>query len=93
MRDASGNLYGVTVNRQASDYGAVFELVNSSGTFTEKVLFSFTGGSNAGPIGPLAIDASGNLYGAAQASLGFFGTSPFVFELVKFRRHIQRDDS
>lgn len=82
VRDASGNLYGVTVNRQASDNGAVFELVNSSGTFTEKVLYNFTGGSNGGPIGPLAIDASGNLYGAAQASFGPFGTSPFVFKLV-----------
>jgi uncharacterized repeat protein (TIGR03803 family) len=82
VRDASGNLYGVTVNRQASDNGAVFELVNSSGTYTEKVVYNFTGGSNGGPIGPLAIDASGNLYGAAQASPGRFGTPPFVFKLV-----------
>ena len=83
VRDAAGNLYGTTYNPsfQTFDNGAVFELVNSSGTYTEKVLYSFTGGENAGPQGPLVIDASGNLYGTALNTL-FSGSNGIVFELV-----------
>lgn len=81
VRDAAGNLYGVTFNSsiRAFDSGAVFELVNSSGTYSEKVLHSFTGTDGSGPIGPPIIDASGNLYGSASGGLGGFGT---IFELV-----------
>jgi len=85
VSDAAGNLYGTTFNNSCcvGDNGAVFELVNSSGTYTEKVLYTFTGGSNAGPIGPLTIDASGNLYGVANnTSFGFPVYDPIVFKLV-----------
>ena len=80
--DASGNLYGTTVRGGPSDNGTVFELVNSSGTYTEKVLYSFTGsdGDGANPEAGLIMDASGNLYGTtASAGASDSGT---VFELV-----------
>jgi len=80
IMDASGNLYGTTGNGGTSNVGTVFELVNSSGTYTEKVLYSFAGGSDgANPYGTLLLDASGNLYGTTEAGGTNFGT---VFELV-----------
>jgi uncharacterized repeat protein (TIGR03803 family) len=61
IRDASGNLYGVTLLGGAYDAGAVFELDT---TGKESVLYSFTGGTDgSGPFSELTADASGNLYG------------------------------
>ena len=63
--DQAGNLYGVTVWGGAYGQGAVFQLTPSpSGTWTETVLYNFTGGTDGGwPIGGLAIDEYGFLYG------------------------------
>jgi uncharacterized repeat protein (TIGR03803 family) len=67
--DASGNLYGETARGGLTTAGTIFELSpNSDGTWTEKTLYSFTGTGNGNgdgqePLGGLAIDASGNLYG------------------------------
>jgi uncharacterized repeat protein (TIGR03803 family) len=82
IRDASGNLYGTTSQGGTNGYGTVFELVYSSGTYTEKVLYSFTnsGGDGNSPAAVLVMDASGNLYGTTV-----FGGADFhgiVFELV-----------
>jgi len=65
--DASGDLYGTTYSGGAFSAGTVFELVPSSGgTWTESVLYSFTGGSDgANPYGGLIFDPSGNLYGTS----------------------------
>ena len=82
IMDASGNLYGTTTAGGTSGAGTVFELVNSSGTYTEKVLYSFTStaGDGANPYAGLVMDASGNLYGTTNGGgTGGFGT---VFELV-----------
>jgi hypothetical protein len=48
--------------------GVVFELTpNPDGSWTESVLHRFTGGSDGGTgIGPLTLDAAGNLYGTSQ---------------------------
>jgi len=79
--DRSGNIYGVT-NGGGSVYGfgTVFELLNSSGSYTERVLYSFSGGSDgAFPLGRLIVDSSGNLYGT---TFGGSFTPGTVFELV-----------
>ena len=49
--DQAGNLYGATLEGGAYGYGTVFQLTpNSDGSWTESVLYSFTGGSDgAGP--------------------------------------------
>jgi uncharacterized repeat protein (TIGR03803 family) len=82
VQDAQGNLYGTTagggdqagLNCDGLLYGcgAVFKLSpNSDGTWTETLLYSFTGGVDGEePLG-LALDAQGNLYGAA-----LFGGNP-----------------
>jgi large repetitive protein len=82
IMDASGNLYGTTQMGGTGGYGIVFELVNSFGTYTEKVLYSFTcsGGDGAYPVAGLIMDASGNLYGTAY-TCGTYGNGN-VFELV-----------
>jgi uncharacterized repeat protein (TIGR03803 family) len=76
LLDASGNLYGTTEFGGGCFFcGVVFELSpTSSGGWTETVLYSFTGGSDGDePLGNLAFDSSGHLYGTAE--LGGTSTS------------------
>jgi uncharacterized repeat protein (TIGR03803 family) len=63
--DTSGNLYGTTQDGGASSAGTVFQLVNSNGTWTESVLYSFTGGSDGADPQWCGVifDATGTLYG------------------------------
>lgn len=70
IEDASGNLFGTTQAGgdmsacNGNGCGVVFELVNSSGNYTYKTLYTFTGGADgANPLAGLIEDASGNLYG------------------------------
>jgi uncharacterized repeat protein (TIGR03803 family) len=96
IRDTAGNLYGTTdfggagtCSSVAGGCGVVFELVYSGGSYSEKVLHSFTGGTDGGlPVASLVLDGSGNLYGTTPCG----GNSPcadgsggngIVFELVK----------
>jgi uncharacterized repeat protein (TIGR03803 family) len=90
--DKNGNLYGETATGggqgtacSAIGCGTVFELTPNSGVWNEKVLYAFTGGTDGGyPNGPLVIDPSGNLYGAAGTGgdLSCFSTGcGVVFEL------------
>jgi uncharacterized repeat protein (TIGR03803 family) len=82
IMDGSGNLYGTTTNGGANGYGTVFELVYSSGSYAEKVLYSFTnsGGDGLDPVAGLIMDSSGNLYGTTTiGGANGYGT---VFELV-----------
>ncbi len=80
--DASGNLYGTTKYGGANQYGTVFELSPPSapgGSWTETVLHSFNYKDGDGPVGKLAWDTSGNLYGTTLGGgSAAFGT---VFEL------------
>ena len=81
IMDLAGNLYGTTLAGGASGFGTVFELVNSSGNYTEKILYSFVGSPSDGeyPIA-LLMDSTGNLYGAADGG-GTAGDGA-VFELI-----------
>jgi uncharacterized repeat protein (TIGR03803 family) len=61
IRDAAGNLYGVTAGGGAFGAGVVYE-VDAAGK--ESLLYSFTGGSDGGgPESVLLFDSQGNLYG------------------------------
>lgn len=65
--DAAGNLYGVTAGGGANDSGTVFELTQP-GTWNFESLFSFPHyPAGDQPMGPLAIDSAGNLYGTTSA--------------------------
>jgi uncharacterized repeat protein (TIGR03803 family) len=61
---SNGTFFGETYGWGDPSYGFIFELTKSSGTWVENIIYTFTGGTDGGaPFGPLAIDASGNLYG------------------------------
>jgi uncharacterized repeat protein (TIGR03803 family) len=79
IMDKAGNLYGTTMfggNTECggAGCGTVFELSpNPDGTWSETVLYTFTGGSRLGgpegstPVSSLVFDAEGNLYGTASS--------------------------
>jgi len=81
--DSSGNLFGATSGGGSKNDGAIFELVNASGSYTEKLLYSFAGPPNDGtvPMG-LIMDSSGNLYGTTGAGVASVNCCGTVFELV-----------
>jgi len=79
--DSAGNLFGTTlvggdekpkVCQGSSSYppgcGVVFKLTPTAhGPWTERVLYTFTGGKDGnGPWDPLILDSSGNLYGTTS---------------------------
>lgn len=74
----SGTLYGTTNYGGAANLGVVFS-VTPPGKIT--ALYSFKGGNDgANPVGPLAYDAAGNLYGTTyQGGAAGLGT---VFKLA-----------
>ena len=81
--DSSGNIYGTAVVGGAANAGVVFR-IDPQGN--ETVLYDFTGGTDgASPVGPLARDGAGNLYGTASnggdLSCGFSGCG-VVFQLA-----------
>jgi len=68
--DAAGNIYGTTPFSHP-DYtaGIVFELMPQvgTGTYQEKVLWTFNFTNGADPIGGVILDGSGNLYGTTSS--------------------------
>ena len=66
--DRVGNLYGTTYYAGANGFGTVYKLTRANGTWTEKVLYSFKGGTDGGnPISGLVADTSGSVYGTTSA--------------------------
>jgi uncharacterized repeat protein (TIGR03803 family) len=82
IRDAAGNLYGVTAGGGAYGAGVVYE-VDAAGK--ETLLYSFTGGPDGGgPDSVLLLDSQGNLYGTTAdggSSTVCDGGCGTVFEL------------
>ena len=79
--DSAGNLYCVTGEGGAFEYGVVFKLALSSGVWHETVLhsFNFTAHDGAAPYGGMVSDSSGNLYGADMSG-GKYGVGA-IFEI------------
>jgi len=79
--DKAGNIYGTTESGGPNQAGAVFEMQRSGRTWTEKVLYFFTGNLDGGTLdGGVIFDSAGNLYGTtASGGKNSVGT---VFELV-----------
>jgi hypothetical protein len=68
VSDAKGNLYGTTELAGANGAGIVFELTpESDGSWTFTLLHTFDPSIDGGnPLGGLAFDNSGSLYGTAS---------------------------
>jgi uncharacterized repeat protein (TIGR03803 family) len=73
--DDAGNLYGTTGEGGTADDGTIYK-VDQNGKYS--VLYSFSGGSDGcEPLGNLAIDENGNLYGTASACGDYDGGTIF----------------
>jgi len=86
--DSKGNLYGTTTSggsgQDLEGGGTVYELVPAGGGgWTEKVLYSFGGGSTNGYRidGGVILDAAGNIYGTAASGGNGFDLDGTLFEL------------
>jgi uncharacterized repeat protein (TIGR03803 family) len=92
--DSSGNLYGTTVAGGSAglcgglNCGTAFELSpGPGGTWTESVIYNFCSAAGlfcpdgAYPMGELALDAAGNLFGTTYQGGGIQGAGGTVFEL------------
>ena len=79
IRDSSGNLYGWTYSGGQYGNGTIFKVTPEG---SETVLHSFAGAPSdgSGPMGSLALDAAGNLYGTTYSG-GEFGWGT-VFKLT-----------
>jgi len=85
--DKAGNLYGTTYNGGAKKFGTVYKLSpvttgTKKGTWTEKVLYSFKGGTKDGasPGAGIVLDSAGNIYGTTT-SYGKYGDGT-LYELA-----------
>ncbi len=83
--DKAGNLYGTTYEGGAACFtvgcGTIFELSPATGgSWTEKILHSFSGRDGVAPYDSLIFDAVGNLYGTTLAGGAFKAGT--VFELI-----------
>lgn len=72
--DADGNLYGATLEGGTGAQcfygcGTIFEMSPASGSWSERVLYTFMGGRSDGssPEGGLIADGAGNFYGTTNS--------------------------
>jgi uncharacterized repeat protein (TIGR03803 family) len=83
--DAKGNLYGMAPLGGTNGAGGIFELSpGSNGMWSEKIIYSFTGGTDIVTFeSGLTIDSGSNLYGYLGSAVLSDGNSTFggVFEL------------
>jgi uncharacterized repeat protein (TIGR03803 family) len=79
--DATGALYGTTSGGGTKFSGNVFKLTPSGGSWTQTVLYNFSGGSPDGgsPFAGVMMDKKGRLLGTAQG--GGQGSGGVVFML------------
>jgi uncharacterized repeat protein (TIGR03803 family) len=79
--DSAGSLYGTAANGGAFGHGVVFELSRTEASWSETVLYSFSGGEDGeNPETGLILDRAGNLYGTTLGCCGGSGYGT-VFEL------------
>jgi uncharacterized repeat protein (TIGR03803 family) len=84
IADKKGNLYGTTSQGGLYGNGNVFELVkpqNKGAGWTENILYSFgNNGDGSAPIGRLAFDAAGNLYGTTSYGGAYANGTVFALQ-------------
>jgi uncharacterized repeat protein (TIGR03803 family) len=82
IQDDAGNLYGTTLGGGQMNTGTVFKMAPSGGSYSNSVLYSFSGGTDgAEPQGGLVMDSRGNLYGTTRWG-GIFNSGT-IYQLVK----------
>ena len=78
--DAAGNLYGTTFADGAFEDGMVFKATRAGNNWTCTDLFDFNGKLGLYPVGGVAVDANGNLYGTTPRTES--NNSGLVWELT-----------
>lgn len=85
--DQAGNLYGTTylggggTCNTTYPCGVVYKLTRSNGSWTESVLYTFTGGGDGGaPTAGLIFDSAGSLYGTT--TVGGLHNRGTVFQMT-----------
>ncbi len=85
--DRDGRLYGNTVYGGAYGYGAVYELVPSSESYKERLIYSFDVYDGQQPSSTLVMDSNGTLYGTTSYGGNSPACSPYgcgtVFSLTR----------
>jgi uncharacterized repeat protein (TIGR03803 family) len=76
--DSNGDIFGTT-SYGGSNYGIAFELTESSGSWTENILHTFSNGTDGSYPGGLLLGKDRNLYGAASG--GGASGNGLVFKL------------
>lgn len=78
----AGDVYGTTPTGGADGLGTVYQLHNTSGQWTLRVIHTFTGGADGlgGSAGRVAFDTAGNLYGVT--TVGGVHQSGVVYKLT-----------
>ena len=79
IEDAAGNLYGATSTGGPGGGGTVFKLTPSGDGWNFSTVYALPGQNNwqTGPIGNLAMDGAGNLYGTTVSEGAFSQGSVF----------------
>lgn len=85
--DSAGNLYGPTLRGGTgracdSGCGTIFQLHNSNGIWSEKIIHNFDGTDGASPSNPLIFGDHGVLYGTAACDLAYCYHEGVIFELI-----------
>lgn len=83
--DGRGNIFGTTIGSSGRGFGTVYKLTPiGDGSYSEQILFNFTGLNGERPEGSLVWDPSGNIYGTTNLGGGFGGTFGYgtVFEIA-----------
>ena len=76
--DNLGGFYGTALTGGEFNQGCVFHLIpGSDGTWSETVLYSFSGPDGDSPDSSLLLDAAGNLYGTTAGGGAFSGGTAF----------------
>jgi uncharacterized repeat protein (TIGR03803 family) len=83
---SGGALYGTTFYGGSNDHGTVFEFVPATGKLTTLHAFGAPHRDGALPMGPVALDASGNIYGTTEYGGHYCGTSSACGTVFKLTR-------
>lgn len=87
VTDAAGDIFGTTGSGAESynAYGEVFEIVKTGNGYASAPLqlADFSGANGAIPVGPLIIDAAGNIFGTTYGYTATADAYGSVFEVVK----------
>jgi uncharacterized repeat protein (TIGR03803 family) len=69
--DQAGSIYGTTAAGGTDGFGTVYKLTRFGGSWTEVILYSFSGGLDGGyPESGVISDVAGNLYGTTSTGGG-----------------------